>query len=216
MSLDVVRAYFDERIIGKLSESNPLQSAVFSSVFFDDEESASYIESDILKLFQDNSLVNTSYWPDVDDARVMMSAIPNNTYERTEEPPHSIQDDIEFATAVIMTCDGASLSESDFCERRNQKETALSEVPTKRSASPPVVPIAPIIIPKKPTRTSGTQTDAPAVTNENTIPGAKPGSFQSGKDKFLQDVSTLARQWRKLVLSFFLSPLSHRAVLMLA
>ena len=122
MSLDVVRAYFDERIIGKLSESNPLQSAVFSSVFFDDEESASFIESDIIKLFQDNSLVNTTHWPDVDDARVMMSAIPNNTYERTEEPSHSIQDDIEFATAVIMTSDDASLSESDFCQRRNQKE----------------------------------------------------------------------------------------------
>ena len=179
MSLDELRAFFDERSTGKLSETHPLQSALLLSLYFDDDESESLIESNMMRLFPSQPIC----WPLSDDSSMITATILKNMHDSSGECLYSIYDGIELATDILWMSDNSS--ESEVEER--VKVLPFSEAPTDATSLKP--PSAPIIV-KKPSRTSSTQTDPPAVIIEEIVPGAKKGSFQSGKDKFLQDVSS--------------------------
>ena len=182
MSLDELRAFFDERNTGKLSETHPLQSALLSSLYLDDDESESFIESSMMRLFPPQSIS----WPLVDDSSIITATILKNLHDSSGECHYSIYDGIELATDILYISDDSSESEVEERAKAFTFSEKLSEVIA------PIPPSAPIIV-KKSSRTSSTQTDPPAVIIEEIVPGAKKGSFQSGKDKFLQDVSVVTR-----------------------
>ena len=119
-------------------------------------------------------------WPEIDDSKMVTMTILDNLHDSCGECFHSIYDGIELATDILMASDDSS----EF--GLGEKTVPSFEAPVKVIA--PILPPAPVPV-RKPSRTSSTQTDAPAVIIEEIVHGAKKGSFQSGKDKFLQDVS---------------------------
>jgi hypothetical protein len=178
MSIDTLRAFFDERVMGKLSESHPLQSAMIRSLYLDDDGADIHVESRIMTLLdgEANTTCKSYNLPELGDSEQIMTTTLNNLTEFEGEPPSSIQDGMDLVTDILMVSE--SRSQSDSKEQDSFATSAVSQAAVIQKPTP-----------KPNVRTSATQTDmAPAIVEE-IVPGAKKGSFQSGKDKFLQDVS---------------------------
>ena len=177
MSIDTFRAFFDERVLGKLSESHPLQSAILRSVYFDEDGTDVPLESRIMTLLDGevNSNRKSYSLAELGNSETIMTTALNNLTEFGGVPPFTIQDGIDLANDVIM------ISENNLQpELKKQEFFASSAVPQTASVQKPK--------PKPSVRIIGTQTDMPPAIVEEIVQGVKKGSFQSGKDKFLQDV----------------------------
>lgn len=185
VSLDALRAYFDERRIGKLSETHPLQSALLQSLYFDDDGSELFMESSIMKLLEvecDSAESNAHSLPELTNSEQIILTALNCLNELDGEHSFTIQNGIELAGDILLATD-----ESILPLARNTSKPENSRDIGTGSDAPISAPI-PQPVPRPKVRTSSTQTDAPAAIVEQIIPATKKGSFQSGKDKFLQDV----------------------------
>ena len=104
MSIDTFRAFFDERVLGKLSESHPLQSAILRSVYFDEDGTDVPLESRIMTLLDGevNSNRKSYSLAELGNSETIMTTALNNLTEFGGVPPFTIQDGIDLANDVIM------------------------------------------------------------------------------------------------------------------
>lgn len=184
VSLDTLRAYFDERSIGKLSETHPLQSALLQSLYSDDDGCEYFTESRIMKLLEGecDSERKSYSLPELTNSEQIILTALNSLNALDGEDLLTIQDGIELAEDILLATD-----ESISPSVRNT--TNIRDIGTGSDA--PISAPIPQPVQKAKVRTSSTQTDAPAAIVEQNVPAVKKGSFQSGKDKFLQDVRIL-------------------------
>lgn len=191
VSLDTLRAYFDERRIGKLSETHPLQSALLQSLYFDYDEGDCFMESHIMEMLEGKrDSVRKSYSvPELTNSEQIILKALNSLNALDGEDLFTIQDGIELAEDILLATDDSDLPSATITKKpENSRDIGTgSDAPFSAPISAPI----PQPVQKAKVRTSSTQTDAPAAIVEQNIPVAKKGSFQSGKDKFLQDVRIL-------------------------
>jgi hypothetical protein len=187
-SLDNLRGFFNEKIDGEFSKSHPLQSALLVSMYCDDDGSKNVIENSIVKLFGRKSshtsnkkkrlqAYNSDLITNVALKNLRMSSSNSIDLSRT---PCSMHYGLELASDLLMI-----ESESDGNYASMQREISpfnSRNLPAPVVNAPPVKPV-PVVIRKD----TSTQTIvAPAIVPV-VIPEKKKGSFQSGKDKFLED-----------------------------
>jgi hypothetical protein len=184
MSLDEIRAFFDERIIGKLSQTHPLQSALLTSCFFDDDDSESFLDNNIVEMFGpkfsrssedenclrvDNSTIITDvalgYLPDNDD---------NDVFNMGDKSLYSIREGMELAEDLLFVA-----AESKGTSNEKEKPMKSTKNTATSTPAPIPAPVAPIPAPKPvrnvQTVTASTQTLAPPVIVEETAPASKRG-----------------------------------------
>jgi hypothetical protein len=187
VSLDTLRAYFDERRIGKLSETHPLQSALLQSLYFDDDGNDCFMESRIMEMLEgERESESKSYsLPELTNSEQIIKTALNSLNALDGEDLFTIQDGIELAEDILLaTDDSVSSSAGSTIKPENSRDIGTgSDAPISAPIPQPVL--------RAKVRTSSTQTDTPAAIVEQNVPVVKRGSFQSGKDKFLQDVRTL-------------------------
>jgi hypothetical protein len=184
VSLDTLRAYFDERRIGKLSETHPLQSALLQSLYFDDDGSNCFTESLIMKMLEGElDSESKSYGlPELTNSEQMIMAALNSLNALDGEDLFTIQDGIELAEDILLATDNSITSST----RSTINPESSRDIGT--GSDEPISTPIPQPVQRAKVRTSSTQTDSPAAIVEQNVPAVKKGSFQSGRDKFLQDV----------------------------
>ena len=183
VNIDSFRAYLDERRIGKFAVSHPLQSALFCSLYIDDDWAAASTECDIMGMLDGapGACVRDRKIPELGSAQLIVSTVMSSLQECVKGEQFSMLDGMELADDILITTSSSS--------RSTPKSTTTLDLDAVNNTKN-IIPV-PVTVPKsapKPNvRAFSTQTDS--FLSEELMPPAKKGSFQSGKDKFIQDVS---------------------------
>ena len=183
LNIDSFRAYLDERRIGKFAVTHPLQSALFCSLYIDDDWTAASTDCDIMGMLDGASggCVRNRKIPELGSAQLIVSTVMSSLKECVKVEQFSMLDGMELADDLLIATSSSSRSAP-----KSATTLDLEAVNNTKNIIPVPVTV-PKSAPKPNVRAFSTQTDLS--TSEELMPPAKKGSFQSGKDKFIQDVS---------------------------
>lgn len=183
LNIDSFRAYLDERRIGKFAVTHPLQSSLFCSLYIDDDWTTASTECNIMGMLDGTSggCVRNRKIPELGCAQHIVSTVMSSLKECIKGEQYSMLDGMELIEDILI-----ATSSSNGSISKSATVLDLDAVNNTKNIIPVPVTI-PKPAPKPNVRAFSTQTDSSL--SEELMPPAKKGSFQSGRDKFLQDVS---------------------------
>jgi hypothetical protein len=193
-TLDNIRGFFNEKIDGRFSKSHPLQSALLVSMYCDDDDSKDIIEDSIVDYFGRQlseasnrkkrlHAGNSDWISSVALKNLRMSSSSKSI--NISKIPCSMHYGLELASDLLMI-EGESDGSTDATLQRGN--SLFDSLPAAIVNAPPIIPVPQAVV--RNMKTTSTQTIAAPVapvTVAVVAPEKKKGSFQSGKDKFLED-----------------------------
>lgn len=193
-TLDNIRGFFDEKIDGRFSKSHPLQSALLVSMYCDDDDGKNIMEDSIFDYFgrQLSEASNRKKRLHAENSDLISSVALKNLRMNsssksinTSKSPCSMHYGLELASDLLMIEGESDGGITATLQRGNSRFDSL---PAAIVSAPPIIHVPPVVV--RNMKTTSSQTIAAPVAPvivAVVAPEKKKGSFQSGKDKFLED-----------------------------